>query len=60
MDIQVENHGSIFLVKPLTNKAIKWLQENTNGQWLGNALACEPRYIEDLVEGLYEEGFEII
>ncbi len=59
MDIQIENTGSIVLIRPLTGTAMDWLQEKTDGQWFGNALACEPRYIDDIIEGLIDDGFEV-
>ena len=58
----IENHGSIVLVRPLTNDVFGWLIENVgesgeNVQWFGGALVVEPRYVEALVEGLVEGGF---
>lgn len=55
----IENHGSIVLVRPLTEDVETWLIEHTadEAQWFGNALVVEPRYVENLVEGLVEEGF---
>jgi hypothetical protein len=55
----VENHGSIVLVRPLTEAVDQWLLENCSGDllWIGNALAVEPRYVESLVAGMVEEGF---
>ena len=48
----VENHGSICLVRPATDAAREWLAEHTDGQWFGDALAVEPRYVVDLLDGL--------
>ena len=53
----IENHGSLVLIRPLTNDVQEWLEEHTDGQWFGNALVVEPRYVLPLVEGLIEEGF---
>jgi len=53
----IENHGSIVLVRPLTSDVSAWLGEHTDGQWFGNALVVEPRYVEALVEGMIAEGF---
>jgi hypothetical protein len=55
----VENHGSIVLVRPLTPDVTNWLVDHTadDAQWFGNALVVEPRYVEALVEGLIAEGF---
>lgn len=54
---EVENHGSLFLVRPLTDDVDAWLREHTDGQWFGRALVVEPRYVMDLVDGLVAEGF---
>lgn len=54
---RVEHHGSVSLVRPQTDAAREWLQEHTDGQWLGSALAVEPRYLDDLLAGAYEAGF---
>ena len=55
----VENHGSIVLVRPLTADVRAWLVEHTDeeAQWFGNALVVEPRYVEPLVAALIEEGY---
>jgi hypothetical protein len=55
----IENHGSIVLVRPLTEDVTAWLNENVDdeAQWFGDALVVEPRYVGPLVEGLIEQGF---
>ena len=58
-DARVENHGTIFLVRPLTESALGWLTEHTDGTWFGNALAVEHRYVSDLVVGLRDAGFNV-
>ena len=60
-DISIENHGSIWLVQPLTPQATEWLHENVQAEalWFGTALAVEPRYVENLTRGLLDEGFDI-
>ncbi len=59
LDAQVENHGSVLLVRPLTEAALAWLTENTDGTWFGDALAVEPRYVCNLVAGMRESGFVV-
>jgi hypothetical protein len=49
----VENHGSIVLVRPDGDFEKEWLKENTDGQWWCGALVVEPRYVEQLLDGLY-------
>ena len=53
--ISVENHGSIVLIRPHIPEAKQWLEDNTDGQWFGDALVVEPRYVNDLLDGLYTE-----
>lgn len=58
-DFTVENHGTIWLVRPSNDDARTWLNEHTDGTWFGGALAVEPRYVEALVEGITEHGFTL-
>jgi len=55
----IENHGTIVLVRPLTPDCASWLAEHVDeeAQWFGRALVVEPRYVEPLVTALIEEGF---
>lgn len=55
----IENHGSICLIRPLTPDVDEWLHANVDpeAQWFGKALVVEPRYVEELYEGLVAEGF---
>lgn len=57
--VAVENHGSICLVRPCTDAAREWLVEHTDGQWWGGALAVEPRYLDDLLDGLHGDLDEV-
>jgi hypothetical protein len=45
-DVNVMNHGSLFLFQPRSDEAKSWLDENvsTESQWFGEALVVEPRY----------------
>ena len=58
-DFVVENHDSIFLLKPLTPSAISWIEEHIgqdNGyQPLFPTVVVEPRYIADIVEGIQND-----
>jgi hypothetical protein len=54
--ISVENYGTIMLVRPLTDETREWLKEHTDGTWWGGALAVEPRYVDDLLVGMAEDG----
>jgi hypothetical protein len=58
-DFVVEYHGTITLVRPLTQACHEWLHDNVAAdgwQWFGEALAVEPRYLDTLVEGMIDGG----
>lgn len=58
-DIQVENHGTLFLFRPLTPEGKEWLETATvtePWQWLGGALAVEHRYANNLAEAAHYDG----
>jgi hypothetical protein len=62
MQVQVENHGSLFLFRPLDREAEDWIEERVPSepwQWLGGALAVEHRYILGLIDGFRSEGGEV-
>ena len=56
-DFRIENHGSLYLVRPLTKPATRWLEDVTDAQWFGGAAVVEPRYLAPLVEGMWDAGF---
>jgi hypothetical protein len=60
-DFILENHGSIWLVHPQSDAAREHLAENVSdeAQWFGKALVVEPRYVEGLVNGLRDNGWEV-
>ena len=61
--VRVENHLSIVLLRPLTKGARKWMEDNIAAEpwaWMGGAVACEPRYVADIVDGMMDEGIEVI
>ena len=55
-DIVVENHGSIFLLRPISDSGRVWIEENIGQQngfqpyW--PTVVVEPRYVEDVVNGI--------
>jgi hypothetical protein len=60
-DFVVENHGSIFLLQPLSLAANAWVEENLpeNHQTFGSAVVVEHRYITDIVRGVQADGLEV-
>jgi len=58
---ELDDHGSIVLVRPLTDDVRAWLDEHVeeDAQWWGGALAVQPDYVVPLVGALMDEGFAI-
>ncbi len=62
-DFLVENHGSIFLLKPLTPSAASWVEEHI-GQDNGYqphfpTIVVEHRFIADIVAGIQDDGLAV-
>jgi hypothetical protein len=62
-DFVVENHGSIFLLKPLTPSATSWLEEHIgqdNGfQPYWPTCVIDHRYIWPILEGIQNDGLVV-
>lgn len=60
VDVVVENHGTIFLFRLLTDAATKWVEEHVSEpNWFGPALAVEHRFASDLAAGMQTDGLKI-
>ena len=60
-DLQIENHGSIVLVRPLTDAGKEWLRRTApeDAQFMSDAMAVEPRYIEGVAAAAQEDGLTV-
>jgi hypothetical protein len=60
-DVVVEDHGSICLVRHRSAAGRAWLDANVSEEatWFGGALAVEPRYLFNLVEGMRADGLGV-
>jgi hypothetical protein len=63
----VFKYSSVYLLRPKTKKAEKWLRRNIAGEttWFGGGLAIEARYLEDVLDGIrnipnFIKQFELI
>ena len=57
-DLIFENHGSLFLIRPVSPTGQTWLDENVgdeNTLTFGGAVGCEPRYVENIFLGAKSE-----
>jgi hypothetical protein len=62
-DIVVKNHGSIFLLRPISRSGREWIEQNIGEQngfqpyW--PTVVVEPRYIADIVSGMRAEDLGV-
>jgi hypothetical protein len=61
IDFEVQNHGSIFLLCPLTQSASAWVEEHLPEDILtfGRGICVEHRYISDIVAGIQRDGLAV-
>ena len=61
IDFEVQNHGSIFLLCPLTDSASAWVDEHLPEDVLrfGRGVCVETRYIADIVAGIQGDGLAV-
>ena len=61
-DVTIINHGSILCLKPNTEAARDWFAEHlrhTETQRWGDSVVCEPRYVENIVDGMTNDGLTV-
>ena len=61
LDFKLENHCSLFLLRPLNSAAKDWMGEhlpmdNPETQFWGDAIVIEPRYVAPIVDGIIGDG----
>lgn len=61
-DFEVENHFSIFLLRPLTPAAESWIDEHIpeDAQYFSNAVVVEARCFWAILEALQAEGYTVV
>jgi hypothetical protein len=60
-DIPIENHGSLYLLRPASASGREWLDAYIQSDALtfSNAVVCEPRYVSNIVFGAQSDGPEV-
>jgi hypothetical protein len=60
-DFLVENHGTIFLLQPLTPAANSWIDEHLpeDRMTFAGAVVVEHRYIADIIRGATADGLVV-
>ena len=61
VDFLCENHGSIFLLRPISPAAFIWVEQHLPSDRLtfGNAVVIEPRYVWAILLGLQDDGLVV-
>lgn len=61
-DFIFSSHGSVTLLWPASEAAREWLDEHMpeDAQYLGEAVAIEPRYAGDVIEGAMNDGLTVV
>ena len=61
IDFKIYDHGSILIVQPITQAAHEWteISIDPDAQWWGHGFVVEPRYIENLIDGITADGFTL-
>jgi hypothetical protein len=60
-DFLCENHGSIFLLRPISPAGFAWIEEHLPPDRItfGNAVVVEPRYVWAILVGLQDDGLVV-
>jgi hypothetical protein len=59
-DVAVRDEGTIVLLFPRSDPAREWFAENIlDGQWLGDGLVVEHRFVLPILQALIDEGFQL-
>jgi hypothetical protein len=61
-DVLIENHGSVAVFTPMTPDAHQWVEEYVHvepWQRMGCSIACEPRCLGPLIEGMQQDGLVV-
>jgi len=60
-DFVLSDQGSVWLLRPQTEDAQDWIDEHiaSDAQQFGRAIVIEPRYVDDIVDGIAVSGLTI-
>ena len=60
-DFSVENHLTIVMLRPLSDAARNWVEENLpeDRQTFGNAVVIEHRFAADILRGIVNDGLTL-
>jgi hypothetical protein len=61
LDLRFLDRGSIWLIRPLSPRGEEWFSEHLpdDAQRFGGAVACEHRYVLDIINGAVADGLSV-
>lgn len=62
LDLFFENHGSVCLIRAVSEVGQQWLDENVGDDdmlMFGDAIVCEPRYVAAILLGAQSDGLAV-
>ena len=62
IDVEVTGAGTVYAMNPLTEAAQRWLEDNigSDAVYLHGALMVEWRYLEEIIDGMLDDGLEVV
>jgi hypothetical protein len=60
-DFTLNYQGTISLLLPISDAAKEWVEEHLpeDRQYFGKAVVIEHRYVDDIVNGIINDGLEV-
>ena len=61
IDVEVTGSGTVYAMHPLTEAAQRWLDDNIGSDaiYMQGALMVEWRYVDEIIEGMLDDGLEV-
>jgi hypothetical protein len=60
-DFLIADHGSIFLLQPISDRALAWIHEHLppDAPRFGSSVVVEHRFVADIVTGIRDDGLVV-
>lgn len=60
-DIELQDHGTIWLAIPLTDSGGEWIQDNIpDAMPYADGVVIEHRFMPDIFKGMQEDGLRVL